>query len=360
MAKENNFFSLPRLGKEKYENWSIQMRVLLQSQELWESVDQGYQEYSKEEEAKLSDAQKVTLKESRKKDRRALLLIYQGVEENNFEKISAAANSKEAWDILRNANRGIEKTIRVRLQLLREEFEGLKMEDDETISSYFTKTLTIVNQMRQYGEKLDDVRVMEKILRSLSSKFDNVVVAVEESKDLNNMTVDELMATLEIHEQRINRRAPSSSLEQALQTSMTFRRYDEEQGGMLQRGRGRGRGHGQARGRGGGGVQQIIGRGRGSGRQGRGRGEERGRGQGRGRGFDKSQVKCYNCNDYGHYSRECTVDVQCFNCQQYGHYSYDCPKEGFYEDVDEHAHIAENVDATVLIAQAMMSNEDNE
>lgn len=192
----------------------------------------------------------MTFKELRKKDRRALLLIYQGVEENNFEKISAAANSKEAWDILRNANRGIEKTIRVRLQLLREEFEGLKMDDDETISFYFTKTLMIVNQMRRYGEKLDDVRVMEKILRSLSSKFDNVVVAVEESKDLNNMTVDELMATLEIHKQRINKRLSSTGQEQALQAKMTFRRNVEE-GGTSQRARGRGRGRGQAGGRGG-------------------------------------------------------------------------------------------------------------
>ncbi|KAG5556446.1 hypothetical protein RHGRI_006894 [Rhododendron griersonianum] len=53
MAKETNFFTLPHLGKEKYENWSIQMRVLLESQELWDSVDMGYVEYSREEEAEL-------------------------------------------------------------------------------------------------------------------------------------------------------------------------------------------------------------------------------------------------------------------------------------------------------------------
>lgn len=101
-----------------------------------------------------------------------MLLIYQWIEDENFENIFAATTGKEAWDILRNANQGIERTIQVRLQLLRGEFEALQMEDNKTISSYFTKTLTIVNQMRRYGEKLDGVRVIEKILRSLSTKFE--------------------------------------------------------------------------------------------------------------------------------------------------------------------------------------------
>ncbi|KAI8557075.1 hypothetical protein RHMOL_Rhmol05G0306400 [Rhododendron molle] len=351
MAKENTTITLPRLGKEQYENWNIQMRVLLQSQELWDSVDVGYVEYSKEEEAKLPDAQKTTLREERRKDRRSLLLIYQGVEAENFEKISAAKTAKEAWDILRNANRGIERTTRVQLQLLRGEFEAMQMEEDETISSYFTRMLMIVNQMRRYGEKLDDVRVMEKILRSLSTKFDTVMVAVEESKDLNTMTVEELLATLEIHEQRINKRSSKTGQEQALQAKLTFRRNVEE-GGTSQIARGRGRGRGQARGRGG----------RGPPRRGRGPTEavHRGGGTNRGRmrliGIDRSQVQCYRCNEWGHYSNECTADVACYACGGYGHYSYDCI-EGEYGEVNEQVNIAETGEAMLLKAEAIFAKE---
>lgn len=62
-------------------------------------------------------------------------------------------------------------------------------------------------------EKMDNVRVMEKILQSLSSKFEHdVIVAVEESKDLNTMTVDDLMATSEIHEQRMKKRGRRQAL----------------------------------------------------------------------------------------------------------------------------------------------------
>jgi hypothetical protein len=42
---------------------------------------------------------------------------------------------------------------------------------------------------------------VEKILRSLTDNFENVVCAIEESKDLAKLTVDELAGSLEAHEQ---------------------------------------------------------------------------------------------------------------------------------------------------------------
>ena len=127
------------------------MPILLALQDLWELVDRGYDEPATlEDEGNLNEAQKMALKDSRKRDKKALYLLYQGINESSFEKISAAATSKEAWSIFRNSCRGIEKTIRVRLQVLRGEFEMLHMNENESISEYFNRTLTIVNQMRRY------------------------------------------------------------------------------------------------------------------------------------------------------------------------------------------------------------------
>ena len=66
------------------------------------------------------------------------------------------------------------------------------------------------------GETLKDQDFVEKVLRTLSSRFDYVVAAIEESKDFVEMKLDELQCSLEAHEQRIKEREIDRSSEQAL------------------------------------------------------------------------------------------------------------------------------------------------
>lgn len=97
--------------------------------------------------------------------------------------------------------------------------------------------------MRVHGEKIQDVTVVEKILRSMTPKFNYVVCSIEESKDLDDLSIDELQGSLLVHEQKVNQQEKE---EQALKTSTEIQ--SSRDGG---RGRGRGRGRGQSRGRGG-------------------------------------------------------------------------------------------------------------
>jgi len=120
----------------------------------------------------------------------------------------------------------------------------------------FARTLTIANMMKANSETLGDVAIIEKILRSLTLKFDYVVCFIKESKDIDILTIDELQSSLLMHEQRMSSHIKEEQALQAIHESPS-------------RGRGRGRG----------------------------RGSFRGRGRGRGRqNFDKATVKCYCCH----------------------------------------------------------------
>lgn len=94
------------------------------------------------------------------------------------------------------------------------------MRDNEKISKYFTRVSTVVNQMRSNGEIMEDQKIVEKILRSLPSKFDHIVVAIEESQDTSSMSTENLQGRLEAHEFRMLQRSPQaiSSQNQALKS----------------------------------------------------------------------------------------------------------------------------------------------
>ena len=70
---------------------------------------------------------------------------------------------------------------------------------------FYWCTLSIVNHINSHGDTLDDQKVVESILRSLPIRFDPIVVAIEEFKDLSQVSIDGLMGSLQTHEQRLGR-----------------------------------------------------------------------------------------------------------------------------------------------------------
>jgi transcriptional regulator with GAF, ATPase, and Fis domain len=115
-----------------------------------------------------------------------------------------------------------DRVKQVCLQTLRDELESMKMKESESVSEYIMCVQAVMNQLIRNGEALTDARVIEKFLRSLTDNFENVVCAIEESKDLATLTVDELASSLEAHEQR-KKKKKEDTLEQALQTKASIK-----------------------------------------------------------------------------------------------------------------------------------------
>lgn len=74
--------------------------------------------------------------------------------------------------------------------------------------------VALTNQNRSCGEKTSELQKMEKVLRDLPVKFDHIVMANEESKDLSKMKLEELQASLETREMRLKQRDSEKASDQ--------------------------------------------------------------------------------------------------------------------------------------------------
>lgn len=93
----------------------------------------------------------------------------------------------------------------------------------------FSLVILIVHQIRRDGNNPKDALVVEKILRSLDSKFDFKAIVVEESKDLEKKIAEELMGSLQAYEQKILMKG-EKSLEQVLRSKLSLKKNETSRG----------------------------------------------------------------------------------------------------------------------------------
>ena len=107
---------------------------------------------------------------------------------------------KEAWDILQVTYEGKSSIKISKLQMLATKFENIKMHENQTFSSFYFELSDIVNVLFNLREPIPYSKVVRKILRSLLERFRPKVTVIEESKDINSMTVDKLIGSIQIYE----------------------------------------------------------------------------------------------------------------------------------------------------------------
>ena len=83
---------------------------------------------------------------------------------------------------------------------------------DESFDSFYSKLNEVVIGKFNLGEKTKDSKVVRKILRSLPEIFRDKVTVIEESKDLDEIKVQELIGSLQTYELSLPTQRKSKSL----------------------------------------------------------------------------------------------------------------------------------------------------
>ena len=83
-------------------------------------------------------------------------------------------------------------------------FEIIRMQEDETIASYYAKLKDLTNQADALGKTFSNRKLVKKVLRSPTKKFSIKVTSLEDRPDLKTMTIDQLIGSLETYEMKLD------------------------------------------------------------------------------------------------------------------------------------------------------------
>ncbi|XP_047169380.1 uncharacterized protein LOC124837932 [Vigna umbellata] len=144
--------------------------------------------------------------------------------------------------------------------------------------------------MKGCGESINDLMIMERIMRSLPRKFDYIVVAIEKSKDLSKMKIEELQSSLEAHKMRMIDRNPVNNDEQVLKVHHS--RNDEKKKSKKWKGK---------------------------------------HTKGSWKDYKTKDDKFVSVEKDGraekNYPKKYKISIECFNSHKYGHFAYECYAE---------------------------------
>jgi hypothetical protein len=87
-----------------------------------------------------------------------------------------------------------------KLQMLVFQFERIKILENETFNEFYFKITNLRNSMINLGTKVSDAKLIKNNLRSMLERFRIKVTSIEESKDLDDMKIEELMGSLQTYE----------------------------------------------------------------------------------------------------------------------------------------------------------------
>ncbi|GAV57341.1 zf-CCHC domain-containing protein/UBN2 domain-containing protein, partial [Cephalotus follicularis] len=92
---------------------------------------------------------------------------------------------------------GTEQVKNAKLALLNRDYELFKMQPNESIKNLYNRLLDITNGLLGLG----------KVFGCLNDEWEPKVTAIEESKDLKTMEIEELLGSLMTHEVKLNKRS---------------------------------------------------------------------------------------------------------------------------------------------------------
>ncbi|GJS82362.1 hypothetical protein Tco_0748903 [Tanacetum coccineum] len=185
-------------GKQK----TFETYVKPKDLDLWHVITEGdFHHIQNNSETKLDEVvpfekQNYDLKKRLAKNNEAKMVIYNALPRKEYKRIFVCNTAKEIWKTLLITHQGNSQVNDNKIDLLVQQYEQFVISEDESIDSAFARFNTIITSLKALDEGYSSKNYVRKFLRALHPKWRAKVTAIEESKDLTSLSLDELIGNL--------------------------------------------------------------------------------------------------------------------------------------------------------------------
>jgi hypothetical protein len=168
--------SYPTLTRSNYAEWAMVMRVQLQAARLWDVIKYG-----------ADDDQD---------DRAALAALLRAVPPEMVRTLAAKDCAKTAWETIKTMRLGSDRVREAKAQTRRREWEDLRFKSGESIEDFAMRLTAIMGDLELLGDPANEYKAVLKFLRTAPKKYRLMVMAVEQTVDLRELTIEDLTGRL--------------------------------------------------------------------------------------------------------------------------------------------------------------------
>ncbi|GJU27650.1 retrovirus-related pol polyprotein from transposon TNT 1-94 [Tanacetum coccineum] len=128
------------------------------------------------------------------------MVLYNALPKKEYERIFMCKTAKDICQLLLITHQGNSQVKDNKINLLIQQYEQFTILEEEYIDSGFARFNTIITSLKARDEDFSSKNYVRKFLRALHPKWRAKITAIEESKDLSSLALDELIGNLKVHE----------------------------------------------------------------------------------------------------------------------------------------------------------------
>jgi len=197
---------------EMFSWWKTKMysHVIGMDDELWDVLEDGVGNLRLDEEGVALDRKAHTPEQKRLYKKHHLIrgILVAALPHREYLKMSEKSTAKAMFTSLCSNYEGNKKVREAKATMLVHQYELFRMKEDESIETMYSRFQTLVSGLQILKKSYVASDHVNKILRSLLSKWRPKVTAIEEAKDLNTLSVEDLISSLKCHEIGLNEQEP--------------------------------------------------------------------------------------------------------------------------------------------------------